>query len=80
MRTNLSCQARSISLGLDGRFFALSALDLYSGLIGVALAPGWAMIDFVMNAFVGFVSGYCFHPLFGSEVTAVSVDNLLLSG
>ena len=62
----------------DGRFFALSALDLCSGSIGVVLALRWTRIDFVTNAFAGFVYSYRFRTLFGSEITAVSVDNLLL--
>ena len=31
--------------GSDGRFLALSALDLCSGSIGVVLALGWTTID-----------------------------------
>ena len=64
----------------DGRFFALSALDLCSGSIGVVLALGWTTIDFVMNTLAIFVSGYRFRALFGPEIAAVSVDKLLLSG
>lgn len=66
--------------GSDGRFLALPALDLCSGSIGVVLAPRWTTIDFVTNAFAGFVCSDRFRTLFGSEITAVSVDNLLLSG
>ena len=65
--------------GSDGRFLVLSAFDLCFGSIGVVLALGWTTIDFVMNAFARFVSGYRFRTLFGSEIAAVSVDNLLLS-
>lgn len=64
----------------DGSFFALSALDLCSGSIGVVLALGWTTIDFIMNTLAIFVSGYRFRALFGSEIAAVSVDKLLLSG
>ena len=64
----------------NGRFFALSALDLCSGSIGVVLALGWTTIDFVMNTLTVFVSGYRFRALLGSEIAAVSVDKLLLSG
>ena len=66
--------------GSYGRFLALSALDLCSGSIGVVLALGWTTIDFVMNALAKFVSGYRFPALFGSEIAAIPVDNLLLSG
>ena len=66
--------------GSYGRFLALPALDLCSGSIGVVLALRWTTIDFVTNAFAGFVCSYRFRTLFGSEITAVSVDNLLLSG
>ena len=64
----------------NGRFFALSALDLCSGSIGVVLVLGWTTIDFVMNTLTVFVSGYRFRALLGSEIAAVSVDKLLLSG
>ena len=47
----------------NGRFFALSALDLCSGSIGVVLALGWTTIDFVTNAFAGFVCSYRFRTL-----------------
>lgn len=57
----------------------LSSLDLCSGSIGVVFALGWTTIDFVMNALAGFVYGYRFRAFFGSEIAAVSVDNLLLS-
>ena len=63
----------------DGRFLALSALDLCSGSIGVVLALGWTTIDFVVNALARFVCSYRFRALFGSEIAAVSVDNLFLS-
>ena len=66
--------------GSYGRFLALPALDLCSGSIGVVLALRWTTIDFVTNAFAVFVCSYRFRTLFGSEITAVSVDNLLLSG
>lgn len=52
----------------NGRFFALSALDLCSGSIGVVLALGWTTIDFVMNTLTVFVSGYRFRALLGSEI------------
>lgn len=64
--------------GSGRRFLTLSALDLCSGSIGVVLVLGWTTIDFVMNAFAGFVSGYHFRALFGSEIAAVPVDNPLL--
>ena len=64
----------------NGRFFALSALDLCSGSVGVLLALRWTTIDFVMNALTRFVCSYRFRALFGSEIAAVSVDKLLLSG
>ena len=53
--------------GSDRRFLALSALDLCAGSIGVVLALGWTAIDFVMNAFAEFVSGYRFRALFSSD-------------
>ena len=65
--------------GSNGRFLALSALDLCSGSVGVLLALRWTTIDFVMNALTRFVCSYRFRALFGSEIAAVSVDNLLLS-
>ena len=65
--------------GSDGRFLVLSAFDLCFGSIGVVLALGWTTIDFVTNALTGFVCSYRFRALFGSEIAAVSVDNLLLS-
>ena len=65
--------------GSDGRFLVLSAFDLCFGSIGVVLAPGWTTIDFVTNALTGFAYSYRFRALFGSEIAAVSVDNLLLS-
>ena len=34
-----------LHFGSDGRFLALSALDLCSGSIGVVLALGWTTID-----------------------------------
>lgn len=64
----------------DGSFFALSALDPCSGSIGAVLALGWTTINFVMNTLAIFVPGYRFRALFGSEIAAVSVDKLLLSG
>ena len=66
--------------GSDGRFLVLSAFDLCFGSIGVVLAPGWTTIDFVTNALTGFVPFYRLRALFGSEIAAIPVDNLLLSG
>ena len=66
--------------GSDGRFLALSALDLCSGSIGVVLTLRGTTIDFITNALTGFVPFYRLRALFGSEIAAIPVDNLLLSG
>ena len=66
--------------GSDGRFLALSALDLCSGSIGVVLALRWTTIDFVTNSLSGLITGNGLGAFLCSEIAAVSVYNLLLSG
>lgn len=61
--------------GSDGRFLALSAFDLCSGTIGVALALGWTTIDFVTNSLSGLITGNGLGVFLGSEIAAVSVDD-----
>lgn len=64
--------------GSDGRFLALSALDLCSGSIGVVLALRWTTIDFVTNSLSGLITGNDLGVFLCSEIAAVSVYNLLL--
>ena len=64
--------------GSDGRFLALSALDLCSGSIGVVLALRWTTIDFVTNSLSGLITGNALGAFLCSEIAAVSVCNLLL--
>lgn len=66
--------------GSDGRFLALSALDLCSGSIGVVLTLRWTTIDFVTNSLSGLITGNGLGAFLCSEIAAVSVYNLLLSG
>ena len=66
--------------GSDGRFLVLSALDLCSGSIGVVLALRWTTIDFVTNSLSGLITGNDLGAFLCSEIAAVSVYNLLLSG
>ena len=69
LQTSVSCFSKAKLL-----------LDPCSGSIGAVLALGWTTINFVMNTLAIFVPGYRFRALFGSEIAAVSVDKLLLSG
>ena len=55
-------------------------LNLCSGSIGVVLALRWTTIDFVTNSLSGLITGNGLGAFLCSEIAAVSVDNLLLSG
>lgn len=61
-------------------FLALSALDLRLGAGGIALALGRVTIDFVMDSLAGFVFDHGFGTFFSAQISAVTIDYLLLAG